>query len=39
MFYDAVLLVKDFGILLPLLAAHSKESLRQNKNNNEFSLD
>lgn len=39
MFYHAVLLVKDFGILLPLLAAHSKESLRQNKNNNEFSLD
>lgn len=39
-FYYVVLLVKGFGILLPLLAAHRKESLRQNKNkkNNEFSL-
>lgn len=37
-FYYVVLLIKGFGILLPLLAAHSRESLRQNKNNNEFSL-
>lgn len=35
-FYHVVLLVKGFGILLPLLAAHSRKSLTQNKN--EFSL-
>lgn len=37
-FYHVVLLVKGFGFLLPRLAAHSKESLRQNKKMYEFSL-
>lgn len=38
-FHHVVLLIKGFAIQLPLSAAHNRESLRQNKNNNEFSLD
>lgn len=37
-FHHVVLRVKGFGTLLPCLAAQSKESLRQSKKNNEFSV-
>lgn len=37
-FHDVVLLVKDFANVLSCLAAQSKESLKQSKKNNAFSV-